>query len=71
MEFDFEQVRKKRTIEKRALLMQNIHQEGFLMPRNYRNISIYDKEILELKAQGLTRKEIGAKLGFTKEQAHC
>ncbi len=41
------------------------------MPRSYRHISNYEKEILELKAQGLTRKEIGAKLGFTKEQMHC
>ena len=41
------------------------------MPRSYRHISNYEKEILELKAQGLTRKEIGAKLGFTKEQVHC
>ena len=40
------------------------------MPRNYRNISVYEKEILELNVQGLTRKEIGAKLGFTKEQVH-
>lgn len=40
------------------------------MPRSYRHISNYEKEILELKAQGLTRKEIGAKLGFTKEQVH-
>lgn len=40
------------------------------MPRSYQHISNYEKEILELKAQGLTRKEIGAKLGFTKEQLH-
>ena len=40
------------------------------MPRSYRHISKYEKEILELKSQGLTRKEIGAKLGFTKEQVH-
>ena len=40
------------------------------MPRSYQHISKYEKEILELKAQGLTRKEIGAKLGFTKEQVH-
>ena len=38
------------------------------MPRSYQHISNYEKEIIELKAQGLTRKEIGAKLGFTKEQ---
>ena len=40
------------------------------MPRSYQHISKYEKEILELKAQGLTRKEIGSKLGFTKEQVH-
>ena len=40
------------------------------MPRSYRHISNYENEILELKSQGLTRKEIGAKLGFTKEQVH-
>ncbi|MCI5515569.1 MAG: hypothetical protein SO393_06885 [Eubacterium sp.] len=40
------------------------------MPRSYQHISNYEKEILELKAQELTRKEIGAKLGFTKEQVH-
>ena len=40
------------------------------MPRSYQHISKYEKEILELKAQGLTQKEIGAKLGFTKEQVH-
>lgn len=27
------------------LLMQNKHQEGFLMPRSYQNISIYGNEI--------------------------
>lgn len=40
------------------------------MPRSYQHISKYEKEILELKSQGLTRKEIGAKLGFTEEQVH-
>ena len=40
------------------------------MPRRYQHISNYENEILELKSQGLTRKEIGAKLGFTKEQVH-
>lgn len=40
------------------------------MPRSYQQISKYEKEILELKSQGLTRREIGAKLGFTKEQVH-
>ena len=38
------------------------------MPRRYQHISNYEKEILELKSKGLTLREIGAKLGFTKEQ---
>ena len=29
------------------------------MPRSYRHIQQYEKEILELKTKGLTRKEIG------------
>lgn len=41
------------------------------MPREYRHISQYEKEILELKAKGLTKREIGKKLGFTKDQIHC
>ena len=40
------------------------------MPRSYRHIQQYTKEILELKEKGLTRKEIGEKLGFTAEQIH-
>lgn len=40
------------------------------MPRSYRHISNYEKEILELKAHGLTTRKIGAKLGFTKKQVH-
>ena len=39
------------------------------MSSSYRHISNYEKT-LELKAQGLTQKEIEAKLGFTKEQVH-
>ena len=38
------------------------------MPREYRHISQYEKEILELKESGLTYREIGEKLGFTKKQ---
>lgn len=38
------------------------------MPREYRNIKLYEKEILSLKAQGLTLKEIGDKLGFSRKQ---
>ena len=40
------------------------------MPRSYRHIKNYDKEILELKESGLTKREIGQKLGFTFEQIH-
>ncbi len=38
------------------------------MARSYQHISNYENEILELKSQGKTRREIGAKLGFTKLQ---
>ena len=38
------------------------------MKRSYRHIQQYEKEILELKAQGYTRRQIGEKLGFSPEQ---
>ena len=38
------------------------------MPRSYRHIKEYEKEIIELKAQGLTKREIGEKFGLSKEQ---
>ena len=37
------------------------------MPRSYRHIKDYEKEILELKENGLTHKEIAEKYGLTKE----
>lgn len=40
------------------------------MPRSYRHISEYEKEILELKRQGLTQREIGEQLGFSYDQVH-
>ena len=40
------------------------------MSREYRHIKQYEKEILELKSQGLTRKEIGERFGLTPEQMH-
>ncbi len=40
------------------------------MSRSYRHIKEYEKEILKLKEQGLTKKEIGEKLGFSFEQIH-
>ena len=41
---------------------------GFVMARSYRHIQEYEKEILELKEQGLTQKQIGERLGFTTKQ---
>ena len=38
------------------------------MSRNYRHIIEYEREILKLKEEGLTHRQIGDKLGFTKEQ---
>ena len=38
------------------------------MPRSYRHIQQYEKEILRLKEEGCTNREIGEKLGFSKEQ---
>ena len=40
------------------------------MPRSYRHIKEYEREILELKAQGKTLREIGAMYGFTYEKVH-
>jgi DNA-binding CsgD family transcriptional regulator len=41
---------------------------GFVMARSYKHIQQYEKEILELKEQGLTHRQIGERLGFTKKQ---
>ena len=38
------------------------------MPRGYRHIKDYEKEILELKSQGKTNREICEKLGFEIKQ---
>ncbi len=38
------------------------------MSREYRHIKQYEKEIEELKKQGLTQREIGEKFGFSREQ---
>ena len=38
------------------------------MPREYRHISQYAKEINELKEQGLTQRAIGEKFGCSREQ---
>ena len=61
---------KKRTITKRASygIIETIG--GFVMARSYRHIQEYEKEILKLKEQGLTLREIGERLGFTYTQLH-
>ena len=38
------------------------------MPREYRHIKQYEKEIIELKSQGLTQREIGERLGYPREK---
>jgi transposase len=38
------------------------------MPREYRHIQEYEKEILELLSKGMTQREVGEKLGFSKKQ---
>ena len=38
------------------------------MPREYRHIEQYAKEIEELQEQGYSQKQVGEKLGFSKEQ---
>ena len=38
------------------------------MARSYGHIQQYEKEIFALKEQGLTQKQIGERLGFTKKQ---
>ena len=38
------------------------------MPRSYRHIKEYENEILELKRQGKTNREICEKIGFTMKQ---
>ncbi len=39
------------------------------MPRSYRHIQIYEKEMIELKSQGMTVREIGEKFELSYEQA--
>ena len=42
--------------------MYILHQEGIFMPRSYKHISNYEKEILELKSEGLTLSENGIRI---------
>ena len=41
---------------------------GFFMPRSYRRMKDYELEILELKAEGKTNREICEKFGFEMKQ---
>ena len=38
------------------------------MPREYRHIKQYEKELLDLRNQGLKYKEIADRMGFSKKQ---
>ena len=38
------------------------------MPREYRHIEQYEKEIMKLREEGLSQREIGERLGFRKEK---
>ena len=38
------------------------------MPRKYRHIGDYEKEIIEMWTNGMTLREIGEKLGFTLQE---
>ncbi len=38
------------------------------MSRSYRHIKQYEEEILELRKQGLTQREIGERFGLSREQ---
>ncbi len=40
------------------------------MPREYRHINEYAEEILRLKSEGITKREIGKRLGFSYDQVH-
>lgn len=40
------------------------------MARSYRHIQEYEKEILKLKIEGKTLREIGESLGFSQKQVH-
>ena len=40
------------------------------MPRNYRHIMQYEKEMMKLKNEGMTVREIGERFGLTYDQTH-
>ena len=40
------------------------------MPRSYRHIMQYEKEMIKLKNEGMTVREIGERFGLTYDQTH-
>lgn len=40
------------------------------MAREYRHLKVYEKEILELREQGLTQREIASRFGVSYEKMH-
>ena len=40
------------------------------MAREYRHLKMYEKEILELREQGLTQREIASRFGVSYEKMH-
>ena len=44
------------------------HRRFFVMPREYRHIEGYEKEIIRLWEEGKTLRQIGEMLGFTHKQ---
>lgn len=40
------------------------------MAREYRHLQMYEKEILELREQGLTQREIASRFGVSYEKMH-
>ena len=41
---------------------------GFVMPREYRHIKDYEREIEDLRKEGYSGREIGIKFGFSYKQ---
>lgn len=59
---------KKRASYGRIDIYLQLPWEVFVMPREYRHIEQYEKEIIELKEKGLTKREIGERYGISKDQ---
>ena len=40
------------------------------MPRSYRDVQMYENEIMKMRSEGKSLREIGEQLGLTHKQAH-